>query len=340
MKFTAEALLQLANREQPPVENEYATRWTMVKVDGSNDKCKLIRNVLSTVLYRGQNHHFDPCWPSMCRGFQRHASRVMGLNPIDQARLLKCLSLNRWFADELAKHPMIKWAKSEGIFIDEISLAQHYGVPTAYIDVSESLQIATFFATCRFVQRTATWEPMTEGEGVMYSLQFNAIDERISPICYQPFPRPLQQWAWTVELRLGENFLQVPKLQGFRFEHDAKVGEEMLKRFDGGAKLLPPDPTARLAAAICSAPEVPTIYIEEVESWLASDPNGLRAQDAKYIRKIMQDELKITLTNSSAVYYTQHELNIAENEWRKSDRKFPAASFRVTLPSSNDEREV
>jgi len=262
------------------------------------------------------------------------------LDPIDRARLLRGLALNRWFANELAKHPMMRWAKSEGILVDAIALAQHYGIPTAYIDVSESFEIAAFFATCRFVQATASWEPMTKGEGAMYCLHFNAIDERISPICYQPFPRPLQQWAWTIELRLGESFLQAPTLQEFRFDHDARVGEEMLRRFDGGSKLLPHDPTARLASAICAASEIPSIYVEEVESWLAGDPNGLPAQDAKDLRATLQDELKVSLSNTSAISYTQDELNIAERDWLKSSRElYIDVNFRAVrpLPKGNSE---
>ncbi|MDO8311072.1 MAG: FRG domain-containing protein [Sideroxyarcus sp.] len=339
MKLPAHALLQLADQERVPrPQSGGATRWTMVQAgDGATNQAKLIRNALSVALYRGQNQHFDPCWPSICRGFQRNTSRIVDLAPIDQARLLKGLALNRWFADEVAKHPMMRWAKSESIFVDAIALAQHYGIPTAYIDVSESFEIAAFFATCCFVQATGSWEPMTTGEGAMYHLHFNAIDARISPICYQPFPRPLQQWAWTVELRLGENFLQIPRLHEFHFEHDAKVGEEMLRRFDGGSKLLPHDPTVCLASAICAAPEIPSIYIEEVEAWLAGDPNGLPVQEAKNVRKTLINELKISLSNTSAVSYTKEGLNIAEHECLKSSHDFyNDVSFRATLPPDNN----
>jgi hypothetical protein len=336
MKLPAHVLLQLADQERVPIgpESGGTPRWTMVQAgDGSTNQAKLMRNALSVPLYRGQNKHFDPCWASLCRDFQRNTYRVVDLDPIDRARLLKGLALNLWFADELSKHPMMKWAKSKSIVVDAIALAQHYGIPTAYVDLSESFQIAAFFATCRFVKETASWEPMTSGEGAMYHVHFNAIDERISPICYQPFPRPSRQWAWTVELRLGENFLQLPKLYGFRFDHDAKVGEEMLRRFDGGSKLLPPDPTARLASAMCSALEIPSIYIEEVEAWLAGDPYGLPAQEAKNIRETLKNKLGIDLSNTSAVSYTQDEMNIAERECIKFTHGFfDDVGFRATLP--------
>ncbi|ADL55838.1 FRG domain-containing protein [Gallionella capsiferriformans] len=337
MKLPAHVLLQLADQERAPIGLQAGgtARWTMVQAgSGATNQAKIMRNALSVALYRGQNQHFDQCWPSLCRDFQRNTYRVVDLAPLDQALLLKRLALNRWFADELTKHPMMKWAKSQNIFVDAIALAQHYGIPTAYIDVSESFQIAAFFATCRFVQETASWEPMTTGEGVIYHVHFNAIDERISPICYQPFPRPLRQWAWTVELRLGENFLHTPKLQGFRFDHDAKVGEEMLRRFDGGSKLLPPDPSARLASAMCFATEIPSIYIDEVEAWMASDPNGLPAHEVKNIRTTLKNKLGIGLSNTSAVSYTLDELNIAERECTKFTHGFfDDVGFRATLPT-------
>ncbi len=334
MNLPAHALLQLSDKQRAPigVASGGLPRWKMVQTgDGSTNQCKLMRSALSTTLYRGQYQHFNPCWPSICRDFKLNTSRVADLHPTDQAHLLKRLALNRWFSDELAKHPMMKWAKSENIFVDPIALAQHYGVPTSYIDVSESFEIAVFFATCHFVKATSSWEPVAIGEGAIYSLQFNAIDEKIAPICYQPFLRPVQQWAWTVELRLGQNFLHTPNLKRLKFDHDIKVGEEMLRRFDGGTKLLPPDPTARIASEICAAKEIPLIYIEEIESWLAEDSYGLPFREAMKIRRTMQNKLNISLSNNSTVSYTENELNVAEREWLKSSHNFyNDVGFRVT----------
>lgn len=329
MKLPASAILKLVNQECVP---QTGNRWLMVvEGDGSSNKVKLARHVISVPLYRGQYRPFPQCWASLCRGFHRNTYRVADLAPIDQARLIHRLSLNRWFAHELKKHPMMKWATSQRIVVDAIAIAQHYGIPTAHVDLTESFAVATFFAACRFSRESQTWEPVTDGTGVIYQVQFNVCDARISPICYQPLPRPSQQWAWTSELRLGEDFLQTPQLQVLEFEHSKTLGEEMLKRFDGGKKLFAADPTARLATRMCNASEMPLMHIEEVEEWLANDPYGLSLEKIKLARTILKSDLNINYSNMSAISYTRHDLGEMESEWSASKDDFwKEVCFRFT----------
>lgn len=328
MKLPASAILKLVDQERVP---QTGNRWLMVaEGDGSSNKVKLARNVISVPLYRGQHSPFPRCWASLCRDFDRNTYRVADLTPKDQARLIHRLSLNRWFSHELEKHPMMKWAISQRIVVDAIAIAQHYGIPTAHVDLTESFAIAAFFATCRFTD-SQTWEPVTDGTGVIYQVQFNVCDARISPICYQPLPRPSQQWGWTSELRLGEDFLQTPKLQILEFEHNKTLGEEMLKRFEGGSKLFAPDPTARVASEMCTATEIPLTYIEEVEAWIANAPYGLPFEEVKQARTMLKNELKINFSNTSAISYTQSELNDIEHEWDNSKNAFwNETCFRYT----------
>lgn len=328
MMHSAQEVLRIIEMEQATMGRQPggATRWSMV-TDDKTGKGKLVRNVISLPLYRGQNKHFDLSFPSICRNFHRNASRVADLHPIDYARLFKALVLNRWFRVEVAKHPMMMWTRSQNITVDPIAIAQHYGIPTAHVDLSESFAVAAFFATCKFVEKTGSWEPMTRGEGVIYCVQFTAMDARISPICYQPFPRPSLQWAWTAELRLGENFLHAPMLRALHFKHFRRIGEEMLKRFDGGLKLLPPDPSARLASEMCASSEVPRIHVEEVESWLANDPNGLSIEQAGAVRR------SLAVSSTVQIAYTKEELSKADSDWRRNcDSFYSDVSFRCTYP--------
>jgi hypothetical protein len=308
--------------------------------DGSSGSVKLMRNHRPQFLYRGQNRHFDPCWPSICRDLSENTYLLSELAPSDQVRILRGLALNNWFRDELAKHPMIRWTRDQRIILDVAAIAQHYGIPTGYFDASESFEVSAFFATCRFVSASSSWEPVTDGEGVMYRLQLDAVEERATAICYQPFPRPSQQWAWTVELRLGEDFLQAPMLQGFTFEHDAKVGEKFLQRFGGGTNLLPPDPTARLAKAMCLAQEIPIGNIEEAEAQLAEDASGISAVEVKELRALMQEQLGISLCQRSAVAFTQDELEVAEDGWSKNSHEFYRGVGFTLVRTSADANEV
>lgn len=46
---------------------------------------------------------------------------------------------------------MMQWVISEKVHVNVTAIAQHYGIPTAYVDLTESFAVAAFFATCRFV---------------------------------------------------------------------------------------------------------------------------------------------------------------------------------------------
>lgn len=332
----AKAILDLAERHafiEP--QQRTARRWAMA-VNDRTGKGKLLRNVVSLPLYRGQIKHFDPSWPSISRNFSRNKSLVSDLTPEDRASLFKRLVLNRWFATELQKHPMMQWANSEGIEVDLIAIAQHYGIPTAYFDLSESFAIAAFFATCRMVGDTGHWEPMAEGSGVIYCIQAMAGDPRISAICHQPFPRPSFQWAWIAELRLGESLLQAPSLQSIHFEHDQRVGEALLEKFDGGLKLFPPDPSARLASEMCKTSDLPVIHVDEVEAWLANDPKGLSLEEVKIVRRDLQKQ-GVRFVTASQVAYSQQDLFLAEKEWSQMNGDFyQDVSVRYALPVGSD----
>ena len=105
----------------------------------------------------------------------------------------------------------------------------------------------------------------------------------------------------------------------------------MLKRFDGRKKLFAADPTARLATRMCSAPEIPLIYIEEVEEWLANDSYGLPLEKIKQARTILKSNLKINYSNMSAISYAQHDLEKMKSEWNASKDDFwKEVCFRCT----------
>jgi hypothetical protein len=342
MKLPAFALLQMSDQDNDRIEREMEStvRWTMVhEGDGSTGKVKLVRADHPAILYRGQTRVYDPCLPTIARGFPVGAGSVSDLSDGDQARLVFGLALNRWFQTELERHPMVNWAKEQRVAFDVAAIAQHYGIPTGYMDVSESFQVSAFFATCWFDSKTGEWKPMTRGEGVMYRLDARAVRDRSCPICYQPFPRPTKQWGWTVELMLGEDFLFAPSLQNFAFDHDTKVGEEILRRVDGGNKLIAPDPTAEVANRMCAGKEVPIHFLDEVEADLVGGEAALSASKFKAIRRNLQSLLNVDVVQASNVGFDAKQLTRAQADWNSWEPDFwQGVGFQLvqTRPAGNE----
>lgn len=345
MKIPAQVLLDLIEQDEELRSklDHGKTRWTMVRAgNGDTGKYKLMRNRRPEVLYRGQNRIYDPCWPSICRGFNEISPAPKDLKLTDRARLLRGLALNSWFEQEFNLHPMMQWALSANLEVNCGAIAQHYGIPTGYIDASESFGVSAFFATCRYSSDQG-WSPADSGEGVMYRLHVDALGDRVRPIAYQPLPRPTRQWAWTIELLLGEDFVQAPMLQQLRFDHDPTVGEAILKMYDYGKALLPDDPTARLAARMCSASDIPIEHIEHAEAQLSGDPNGLDVNAARAARETLHREFSIQFSQSSAVRFTAEELKEATLTWeqeREAFTKSPDVGFMLLRTRPRDETNV
>jgi hypothetical protein len=104
------------------------------------------------------------------------------------------------------------------LFVDHVAIAQHYGLRTGLLDLTESVNVAAFFATNELL-RDGRWVPATDGWGVIYRLSVPRSRspqeaekdlEWMSPIGYQPFPRPNEQWAWAYELGITQDFWTLP----------------------------------------------------------------------------------------------------------------------------------
>ena len=79
---------------------------------------------------------------------------------------------------------------------------------TGYMDLSESFDVSCFFATC-YVDKARTWQPRTEGVGVMYLLPTERIPIRpdvLQPIGLQVLPRPREQFGWVIVCGIGSDF--------------------------------------------------------------------------------------------------------------------------------------
>ena len=223
-------------------------RWTYVHRDEDPTWTAIHPENPGDVLFRGQRKRYIPCVSTATRGIGIEARLLHELSEPNQARLIVNLIKTEWFIELLRETAAVIWLKERRIFVDEMAVAQHYGLPTGYIDLTQSFEVAAFFACCRYDFTDKSWTPVADGEGVIYAVHWRTVPPGhfIRPINLQSFPRPSEQWGWTCELRLGDDFDKLPFVQKFIFKHDLEASRRIFARFSGGKDLFPSDPLSEL----------------------------------------------------------------------------------------------
>ena len=167
---------------------------------------------LPPVLFRGQGARYSPSLTSLARGLGSiPVARISELDLLGQAKLADRLVRRIWFSHELESHPAARWLAAQRLERFDHALAQHYGIPTGYMDLSESFDVSCFFATC-YPDKAGKWHPRTEGTGIMYLLPTERIPVRpevLQPIGLQVLPRPREQFGWVIVCGIGGDFEEI-----------------------------------------------------------------------------------------------------------------------------------
>jgi FRG domain-containing protein len=91
------------------------------------------------------------------------------------------------------------------------SLAQHYGFPGALLDFSRSRDVAMFFATCGYDEKSEEYYPLNSGKAVLYTIDLRGMilerDPKSIPLALglEPLPRPGAQKAFGIQLLPGQD---------------------------------------------------------------------------------------------------------------------------------------
>src|ERR1700689_3772858 len=76
----------------------------------------------------------------------------------------------------LNQHPMMALARENSIEVDYDALAQHYGIPTFWLDITSNIDIACFFAVARF-DKEGVISPCEEGTGMIYRVHWRSFED-------------------------------------------------------------------------------------------------------------------------------------------------------------------
>jgi hypothetical protein len=253
-------------------------------------------------------------------------ARALGeLEPHEQLRLVADLIRVNWYAEILKSHPVFEWASGERYALDRTALAQHYELATGYIDLTESMEVALFFACCEL--RDGRWEPRTKGRGILYRVDWVGSNEaigfgRIKWIDLQPFARPHAQWAWTMELMLGEDLEDLPVVEAVSFDHSAALGERLLDLFDGGEALMPVDPLQEWAMAIKHSHLLPVANGMATVEDLSRDGLDIGTKDTQEILRQIEAENDVRFESEVASPADPATLAKMRDDWETKKQAF------------------
>jgi len=263
--------------------------------------------IFSGGLYRGQTKIYSPCYPKAYRGFPL-VKRPRELSTKYRTKFLASQVKTLWFISLLEKHPAVHHARRLNIKMKPVAIAQHYGMPTHYIDLTQSIEVAAFFACCECKDKS--WQPKTKGIGVIYcfhplsSPDWFKSTELVGQVT---FPRPGEQKAWGVSLCLGADFEKIPSVEKFLFSHTLEGSRHFLEMFDAGKALYLEDPAAELADSIIDSKIVPEDFVIQALLKFGCLPNKLD-KTLRIFKKRLNKYCNLEVANKVPIDFTKDQM--------------------------------
>lgn len=130
-------------------------------------------------------------------------------------------------------------------------IAQHYGLPTQFLDLTDDIKVALFFACCKYDNKNHRYLPISENDIGEYgedAVLYCGIEDHDSTsiIGYQPFTRCFRQRGYYIDTA-QQSFCWNYSLQnnnGFSknlFKRTPELCRRIYNEFDGGDVLFPQD---------------------------------------------------------------------------------------------------
>lgn len=267
-------------------------------------------------LFRGQNKEYPPCYPSLFRKEPKELSVAEKF--VWRMRLLL-------FRDMLESYPIVPgFFKRHNFKVDYEGLAQHYGLKTSVLDLTSNIDIALFFATCRYNSEEDYYEPFTDGEvheGILYvfcPMRANEpspcripeyLNENITPIGLQPFLRPARQKGYALHIKEGRS----TKSWAYRFHFTNDDSKRFFEMFNGGQDLWIDDILAEKTRKIARVTSFSFCLFDR--TFQEFRPKGYSKTKLK--KELSKDHYSLDKFGKT-ITFSQDEIDGAINSWNES----------------------
>lgn len=264
-------------------------------------------------LYRGQNQRWQPCLAQVWRKGQ----------PSEDPRLNHVYSRARSAEFELLldKHPMIQFARGKDVELDFDALAQHYGIPTFWLDLTSSIDVACFFAVAKFCP-SGEITACTEGAGVLYRVDRHRVmnsQRYFKSISHSPASRPGRQHGWSLGTNRDVDFDQAPFVEAFEFAHSRTEADALIDAY--AERLLPRDSLHDVATMLNSCP---IVTMHGIKAALRRDkcPDEKLESIASQWAQLLSDSLGLTINMEEHFELTDAQITAGEADAAEAERSF------------------
>ncbi len=253
-------------------------------------------------LYREQSEIYILCKPLLYRGIwtkEQSFERLIQLND---------------FKAVLQDNPQIKDLVQGELVVNYEALAQHYGIATNMMDMTNSLLVTAFFATTKYDPVADDYHQIlhTISKGIIYfSLTGDLLNfskrNRIWPTGQEALKRPGEQRAFAMVMENNSDF----DMQYFTFWHNPESLLKVWELTQGGKLLFPFDP---MAEKVRIMKKYKIYSLEGLRT--AYESNKDFAETFEEARQIMENN-ECTFMNHLPFPYTKDEINYITDIYHK-----------------------
>ena len=265
-------------------------------------------------LYRGESR----MWPTSLPTMYRTMNSIKDDGERDRYELCCYLRIAA-FAEFLCEfNTMQNWLDAYDLDLMAEPLAQHYGLDTPMLDMTDDFDIALFFATCCYDSAKQQWRPLNEADfaadpkseyGVIFHIpRWNAehisvfgkywgTSDRPSPeftidhIGFQLFQRCHMQHGYGVHLDRRVPLQSNKYFEKLRFRQSPQLSQEVFDLMDGGKRVFPDEGLLSLTDVIDSIKNSWTFSSDEFELGYCFAGGDDRWQSKDHALEILRDGL-------------------------------------------------